>query len=58
MVTIYAPLIGVPRTEWLMYMRPLELQGLHGYYVCILWDSKDLINIMYASFGALRGMMS
>jgi hypothetical protein len=45
MATIYAPLIGVSRTEWLMYMRLLELQGLHGYCVCILWNSQNLIII-------------
>jgi hypothetical protein len=56
--TIYAPLIGVPRSDWLMYMHLLELQGPHGYSLCVLWNSKDLIAIIYASFGVLGDTMS
>jgi hypothetical protein len=33
MATIYAPSIGVPRIEWLLYMCLLQLHDLHSYYI-------------------------
>jgi len=33
------------------YRHSLKLQGLIGYYICILWSSKDWMGIAYVSFG-------
>jgi hypothetical protein len=37
MVNVYAS-FGIVRSPWLLRMRPLEIQGLDNYYVCVLWS--------------------
>ncbi len=36
---------GVPRINWVLYMHPLEFQGLNGYCICVLWSSKNIKNL-------------
>ncbi len=37
-------------TERLIYMLPLEFQGLNVYFICLHWSSTDEMAIVYSSF--------
>jgi hypothetical protein len=39
MAIVYAS-FKVLGSEWLLFMCPLELQGLDNYYICVVWSFK------------------
>jgi hypothetical protein len=64
---VYAS-IGVPRTlngycicvhwsskdiKWVLYMRPLEFQGLNGYCIFVLWGLRTKWLLFMHPFGVL-----
>jgi hypothetical protein len=52
MGTTYAS-FGVPRTKWVLYMCPLEFQGLNGYCIFVVWGLKTKWLLFMHPFGVL-----
>jgi hypothetical protein len=41
-------------TIWVFYRLLVEYQGLIGYYICVLWNFREWMGIVDASFGVPR----